>query len=81
MNPEELVARGLRAYELGRVLTASRITLPRLPVAALCLLETEGGRLVLVLPSFCSVPSSGYGGRIAKGRTASRPDFSPARCR
>lgn len=42
VNPEELVARGLRAYEVGRVLTASRIALLLLPVAALCLLENEG---------------------------------------
>jgi hypothetical protein len=42
VNPEELAARGLRAYELGRLITASRIALILVPLAALCLLETTG---------------------------------------
>jgi hypothetical protein len=42
VNPEHLVARGLRAYEVGRFVTASRIALLLIPIAALCLLESEG---------------------------------------
>lgn len=42
VNPEELTARGLRAYELGRLVTASRVALVLVPLAALCLLETTG---------------------------------------
>jgi hypothetical protein len=42
VNPEELAARGLRAYELGRLITASRIALILVPLAALCLLEATG---------------------------------------
>ena len=42
VNPEDLVARGLRAYEVGRFVTASRIALLLIPIAALCLLESEG---------------------------------------
>jgi hypothetical protein len=42
VNPEELTARGLRAYELGRFITASRVALILVPLAALCLLENTG---------------------------------------
>ncbi|HVZ33584.1 MAG TPA: hypothetical protein VG963_14230, partial [Polyangiaceae bacterium] len=42
VNAEELRVRGLRAYEIGRLLTASRVGLLLLPVAAVCLLESRG---------------------------------------
>lgn len=42
VNPDELAARGLRAYELGRLVTASRVALLLVPLAAFCLLETTG---------------------------------------
>jgi hypothetical protein len=42
VNSDDLLARGLRAYELGRFITASRIAIMLVPVAALCLLESEG---------------------------------------
>ena len=42
VNVEELRARGLRAYEVGRLLTASRVGLLLVPVAALCLIESRG---------------------------------------
>jgi hypothetical protein len=42
VNSKELAARGLRAYELGRLVTASRVALVLVPLAALCLFETSG---------------------------------------
>jgi len=42
VNAEELRVRGLRAYEIGRLLGASRVGLLLLPVAAVCLLESRG---------------------------------------
>jgi hypothetical protein len=42
VNIEELRVRGLRAYEVGRLLTASKIGLLLVPVAAVCLLESRG---------------------------------------
>jgi hypothetical protein len=42
VNPEELAARGLRAYELGRLRAALRVATVIVPVAALCLLESQG---------------------------------------
>lgn len=42
VNVEELRVRGLRAYEVGRLLTASRIALLVIPVAAVCLIESRG---------------------------------------
>jgi hypothetical protein len=42
VTPEELTLRGLRAYELGRLLTALRVALVVVPVAAVCLIERSG---------------------------------------
>lgn len=42
VNPEELTARGLRAYEAGRLLAACRVALVVIPLAALCLVERTG---------------------------------------
>jgi hypothetical protein len=42
VNLDDLRTRGLRAYELGRLQTASRIALLLLPVTAVCLLEDRG---------------------------------------
>src|SRR4051812_28306791 len=42
VNLEQLAARGLRAYEVGRARVASRIALILVPVAAICLLESRG---------------------------------------
>jgi hypothetical protein len=42
VTPEELTARGLRAYEMGRLLTAVRVALVVIPVAAVCLIERRG---------------------------------------
>jgi len=42
VDVEELRVRGLRAYEVGRLLTASRIALLLFPVAAVCLIESRG---------------------------------------
>jgi hypothetical protein len=42
VNLEQLEARGLRAYELGRLRMASTVLLWLGPVAGLCLLETRG---------------------------------------
>jgi len=42
VNLEQLAARGLRAYEVGRVRTASRVALFLLPVTAACLFESRG---------------------------------------
>ena len=42
VNPEELTARGLRAYEVGRAWKASRVALVLAPAAAFCLLEARG---------------------------------------
>lgn len=42
VTPEELTARGLRAYEVGRILSALRVALVVIPVAALCLIERTG---------------------------------------
>jgi hypothetical protein len=42
VTPEELTARGLRAYEMGRVLTALRVALVVIPVAGVCLVERTG---------------------------------------
>jgi hypothetical protein len=42
VSREQLTAGGLRAYELGRLRTASRITLVLVPLAALCLFESRG---------------------------------------
>jgi hypothetical protein len=39
---EELTVRGLRAYEVGRLLTALRVALVVVPVAAVCLVERTG---------------------------------------
>ena len=41
VNLDELKARGLRAYEAGRVRTAARIALFLIPAAAICLLEVK----------------------------------------
>jgi hypothetical protein len=49
VNPEELTARGLRAYELGRLVTASRVAFALVPLATLCLLETTGRELCACL--------------------------------
>jgi hypothetical protein len=42
VKPDELAARGLRAYELGRLVTAARVALVLVPLAVLCLLENTG---------------------------------------
>jgi len=42
VTPEALTARGLRAYELGRVRTALRVALVIVPLATLCLIESRG---------------------------------------
>jgi len=42
VSPEELTARGLRAYEAGRLVAALRVALVIVPVTVLCLLEPEG---------------------------------------
>jgi hypothetical protein len=42
VTPEELTARGLRAYEVGRLLAACRVALVVVPLAALCLVERTG---------------------------------------
>jgi hypothetical protein len=42
VTPEELTVRGLRAYEVGRLLTALRVSLVVIPIAALCLIERTG---------------------------------------
>jgi hypothetical protein len=42
VNLEHLEARGLRAYELGRVRMAAKVGLLLLPVTLVCLLESEG---------------------------------------
>jgi hypothetical protein len=51
VNLEELRARGLRAYETGRMRTASRIAVLLIPVAAVCLLETRGREACACLAS------------------------------
>jgi hypothetical protein len=42
VSPEELTARGRRAYEAGRFLASLRVALVIVPIAVLCLLEPEG---------------------------------------
>ena len=42
MSPEELTARGLRAYEIGRTLAALRVAFIVVPIAAVCLIERTG---------------------------------------
>lgn len=42
VNLEQLTAQGLRAYELGRLRTASRVALALVPAALVCLLEPSG---------------------------------------
>jgi hypothetical protein len=42
VTAEELVTRGLRAYELGRFLTALRVALVVVPIAGLALIESTG---------------------------------------
>jgi hypothetical protein len=42
VNLEQLAAHGLRAYELGRLRTASRVALALVPAAVVCLLEPKG---------------------------------------
>lgn len=42
VNREQLRARGLWAYEMGRLRAASRIALLLVPTAAVCLLEARG---------------------------------------
>jgi hypothetical protein len=42
VNLEHLEARGLRAYELGRIRMATKIALVLVPLTALCLLESQG---------------------------------------
>ena len=42
VTPEELTARGLRAYEVGRWVAACRVALVVIPLAALCLVERNG---------------------------------------
>jgi hypothetical protein len=42
VNPDELVSRGLQAYESGRLRMALRIALLVAPVVALCLIEPVG---------------------------------------
>jgi len=42
LSPEELTARGLRAYELGRLLAALRVAVVVVPLATLCLVERTG---------------------------------------
>jgi len=42
VTPEELTARGLRAYEFGRLLAACRVALVLVPLATLCLVERTG---------------------------------------
>jgi hypothetical protein len=42
VNLEQLGARGLRAYELGRLRVASTIALLLVPLAAFCLIEARG---------------------------------------
>jgi hypothetical protein len=42
VSREQLRAQGLRAYETGRLRVASRIALPLVPAAAICLVESRG---------------------------------------
>lgn len=49
VNPEELTEKGLRAYELGRLLAALRVALVVVPLAALCLVESRGRSAVACL--------------------------------
>jgi len=41
VNLDELRARGLHAYELGRLRTAARVAIVLIPIAAVCLLEAR----------------------------------------
>ena len=41
VNLDELTARGLRAYELGRLRKASRVALLLVPIATVCLVEAR----------------------------------------
>jgi hypothetical protein len=42
VTPEQLLTRGLRAYELGRFLAALRVALVVVPIAGLALIEATG---------------------------------------
>jgi hypothetical protein len=42
VSREQLMAQGLRAYEFGRLKSATRIALVVIPLAVLCLVESEG---------------------------------------
>ena len=42
VNLDHLAARGLRAYELGRLRVAARVGLVLIPASAICLLEERG---------------------------------------
>lgn len=42
VHPDELAARGLRAYEMGRFFAAARVAIVIVPVSVLCLLESRG---------------------------------------
>ena len=42
VNLDQLAARGLRAYELGRLRVAARVGLVLFPASAICLLEDRG---------------------------------------
>lgn len=49
VNLEQLSARGLRAYEVGRLRVASRVAFVLVPVAAVCLFETRGREACMCL--------------------------------
>jgi hypothetical protein len=49
VNPEQLTAGGLRAYEFGRLRMASRVALVLIPATAVCLFESEGRETCICL--------------------------------
>jgi len=55
VNTDQLIARGLRAYELGRFLTALRVALVVVPLAGLALLESTGREACACLASLLLV--------------------------
>jgi hypothetical protein len=49
VNREQLAVGGLRAYEFGRLLMASRVALVVVPITAICLFESQGREACMCL--------------------------------